>query len=87
MCQLHKTHASAEPLTLDVHHVWPLAMGGPDTAGNKVSICQTGHRNIHHLIHLMIRNLPLPKAHVHEKKLAQAGIAQWEAAGKPGKAE
>jgi hypothetical protein len=62
-------------------------MGGPDTPENRVSICPTGHTNVHHLIHLLLHNLPLPSGHRHELKMARDGIAQWEAAGRPGKSE
>lgn len=43
-CAVHK-HRSYVPL--DVHHVWPLGMGGPDVESNKIHVCPTGHREIH----------------------------------------
>lgn len=48
-CQVHAWHRPrvSEP---DVHHVWPLGDGGPDTAENRVVVCPTGHRNIHVLL-------------------------------------
>ncbi len=33
---------------LEVHHVVPLAEGGPDTAGNCAALCPNCHREIHH---------------------------------------
>ena len=33
---------------LEVHHVQPLAEGGPDTVDNAVALCPTCHRAVHH---------------------------------------
>lgn len=33
---------------LEVHHVQPLAEGGPDTVENAVALCPTCHRAVHH---------------------------------------
>lgn len=33
---------------LEVHHVRPLAEGGPDSADNAVGVCPTCHRRFHH---------------------------------------
>jgi 5-methylcytosine-specific restriction endonuclease McrA len=33
---------------LEVHHVRPLADGGPDTVDNAVALCPTCHRAVHH---------------------------------------
>jgi len=87
MCVLHKQHGSAEPLAEEVHHIWPRAMGGPDIKENRVSICPTGHTNVHRLIHLLLHDLPLPTGHRHEQTMARLGVGHWEAAGKPGKPE
>lgn len=48
-CQVHGWHRPRvhEP---DVHHIWPLGDGGPQTADNQVVVCPTGHRNIHQLL-------------------------------------
>ena len=39
--------ASGEPF-LEVHHVIPLASGGPDTTSNAVALCPNCHRELHH---------------------------------------
>ncbi|MGO6705996.1 HNH endonuclease [Rhizobium leguminosarum] len=33
---------------LEVHHVRPLAEGGPDSADNAIAVCPTCHRRFHH---------------------------------------
>jgi hypothetical protein len=49
-CALHKTHGQAKPLRGAVHHVWPRGAGGPDEAANRITVCETGHANLHHLM-------------------------------------
>lgn len=39
--------ANGEPF-LEVHHVTPLAVAGPDTVDNAVAICPNCHRALHH---------------------------------------
>lgn len=41
-------------LEYEFHHVWPLYLGGPDVAANKVWICPTTHANVHELMRLMV---------------------------------
>lgn len=84
-CQVHKTHAPA-PLVIHVHHILPLAMLGPDTAANRIRVCPTGHANIHHMIHLLIKGEPLVGSRF-ERRVAREGYEQWVAAGKPGRPE
>jgi hypothetical protein len=55
ICEVHKYH-SPRPQRVDVHHVWPSAMGGPDVQENVIGACQTGHTNIHMLIDTYIKN-------------------------------
>lgn len=43
------------PLELNAHHVWPLGMGGPDTANNIVWLCPSAHYNVHELLRHMVR--------------------------------
>lgn len=59
------THPDAECLcvaehnptvvTFHQHHIWPLAMGGPDTWANIVTLCPTSHANVHHLLREWVR--------------------------------
>lgn len=58
VCPCRTTH-SPHPLELERHHVWPLGMGGPDTADNVVFVCPTTHTNTHELLRLLMRDGPL----------------------------
>jgi hypothetical protein len=85
ICQVHCDHRPI-PLLLEVHHILPLAMGGKNEPANKVTVCPTGHYNIHRLMHELLDN---SSARLHgaikEKRLAIRGMAEWNAAGRPGK--
>lgn len=48
-CACRATHSPA-PLGLEVHHIWPTGLGGPDVAANKVAVCPTTHTNVHELL-------------------------------------
>ncbi|HXF73370.1 MAG TPA: HNH endonuclease [Actinomycetota bacterium] len=48
-CEIHAYH-SPHVSDTDLHHVVPLAWGGADELANEVSICPTGHRNVHELL-------------------------------------
>lgn len=48
-CQVHGKHIPASHVN-HFHHVWPLGEGGPDVPENKVTVCPTGHYNIHDLL-------------------------------------
>ena len=37
------------------HHIWPLGMGGPDVAENRVWLCPTAHTNVHEILREMVR--------------------------------
>lgn len=50
VCAVH-LHRSYTPT--DVHHVWPLGLGGPDTVSNTVTVCPNGHRQIHEYLRLL----------------------------------
>ena len=55
VCRCAADHRPA-PLELNAHHVWPLGMGGPDIAANKVWLCPTAHVNVHELLRLFLRD-------------------------------
>ena len=80
-CALHKDHGSAVPLRGAVHHVWPRGAGGPDVAGNRVDLCETGHSNTHAVMWELAHGRPAPKCARSELALAQRGVAEWVAAG------
>ena len=48
-CTVHNSHYPRSHIN-EIHHVWPLGHGGPDVAANKVTICATGHNNVHQLL-------------------------------------
>ena len=42
------------PLELNRHHVWPAALGGPDTDDNIEFVDPTTHTNIHEIFRLFV---------------------------------
>jgi hypothetical protein len=82
-CQVHKSHRP-EPLLLHVHHIQPRGMGGADVAGNRVTVCPTGHFNIHTALAALVYDKPVPKAMTEELHYARLGFHMWDLAGKPG---
>lgn len=82
-CLVHRTH-TPRPLLLHVHHVQPQGMGGPDIETNRVTICPTGHFNVHTVMAALVFGHPVPKSTRNERDLAQAGFDAWVAAGRPG---
>jgi hypothetical protein len=82
-CEVHGYHWPM-PFTLHVHHLWPLGMGGPDVAWNKLRVCPTGHFNIHAALAALVFGKPLPKVTRNELQAARKGYDGWVAAGKPG---
>lgn len=83
-CTVHRNH-EPRPLLVELHHVQPTAMGGPDTDANKVAVCVQGHYNIHELLKDLIeRGVMRRGGTATERRLAQQGYDQWVAAGKPG---
>ncbi len=53
-CKVHRGH---KPWVSDVeiHHIHPKGMGGPDTKDNKVDVCPTGHTNLHSLLNIALK--------------------------------
>lgn len=43
------------PLELNVHHILPVFLGGPDVADNKITICPTTHANVHEILRLLLQ--------------------------------
>lgn len=79
-CQVHADHAP-QVWDVEVHHVWPLGMGGPDVPANTVPVCPTGHTNVHALLRLAFRHggvdaVPWDvrrRFHFAERRLARMG--------------
>ena len=55
------------------HHIWPQEYGGPTRDDNLVSVCDTGHYNIHAVLDALIKGQTPPKATKKETQLAQLG--------------
>lgn len=83
VCRVHGSHRP-EVITLHVHHVLPLSMGGPNLAENKVVVCPTGHFNVHAVLASLVFGKPLPRATRKETELAHRGYQAWVDAGRPG---
>lgn len=84
VCTVHKTHVP-RPLLVELHHIQPLGMGGPDVPANKVAVCVGGHYNIHTLLADLLRGGPMRREGTKgEHGYAQQGYDAWVAAGKPG---
>lgn len=59
-------------------------MGGQTEPSNLVTVCPTGHYNIHAAMAAIIFNKPIPKVTREELRLAKLGYQRWVDAGKPG---
>jgi hypothetical protein len=53
-CAAHRSHTPhiAKPQT---HHVVPTSWGGPNVSENRVTLCPTGHTNVHALLDLYVK--------------------------------
>lgn len=82
-CSVHIHH---EWVPIEVHHVWPKGLGGPDTVENKVKICANGHYTVHAYIDLLMKYAGVVPADLkihfgyQSRNLAQQG---WTEAGQP----
>lgn len=83
-CALHVTHGAAVSRRGAVHHIQPQGAGGPDVPENRITICETGHANLHDLMWKLVNDQPLGKTNRKELVFAKQGVAAWEAAGRPG---
>jgi hypothetical protein len=83
VCQVHGSHRP-EVITLHVHHVQPLSMGGPNLPSNKVVVCPTGHYNVHAVLAALVFGHDVPRATRAERHLAEVGFQMWVDAGRPG---
>jgi len=80
-CHNHREHVPIER-----HHVWPLGMGGPDDAANKVVVCANAHYSIHAALDLLVKSEGQPPAEAWShygwkvRRLARRGYERWRAA-------
>lgn len=59
-------------------------MGGPSEPANFVTVCPTGHFNIHAALAATVFDTPVPEVTPEELRLANLGYQRWLDAGKPG---
>lgn len=52
VCACHKHR---EMVPMEVHHIWPKGMGGPDIPSNRIRICSNAHGSIHSYLALLIK--------------------------------
>lgn len=88
-CSVHKHD---EWVPVELHHVWPLGMGGPDKPANKVPLCANGHYATHAFIDLLIRygvneydapQVPWATAQHFGPKVRALALRGWNGAGRP----
>lgn len=60
-CGWHGFKTNQGEAFLEVHHVWPLAQGGPDTLDNAIALCPNCHRAMHHAADRLSRENQLRK--------------------------
>lgn len=55
-------HRHRDDVPLELHHVWPKGVGGPDAKANRVLICSNAHSSTHDLLAKMVkaRTVDLP---------------------------
>ena len=51
-CAVH-THHSLVPI--EIHHIWPLGLGGPNTRDNRIPLCSNAHSAVHSFLTLLIK--------------------------------
>lgn len=77
-CEVHNSHVPTSHVN-EVHHIWPRGRGGPNVAENRVTVCATGHNNIHQLLNEMLAtngNVPYSVQRMYafkERELARLG--------------
>ena len=48
-------HRHREGVPIEVHHVWPKGLGGPNVAANRVPLCANGHGEVHEYLALLVK--------------------------------
>ncbi len=81
ICRCVKKHVP-QPAELELHHVWPIYLGGPKN-GWQIWLCPTTHMNVHELIRLKVKTLDKIEAidmreyNRYTKQLAQEAYEKW----------
>ena len=73
------------PLRFVWHHIQPQEAGGATVATNLAQLCDSCHYAIHDVMHALAKELPVPRAHRDQLKLAREGYEACVAAGTVGK--
>lgn len=83
LCLVHKHD---EWVPLNDHHIWPVGMGGPNIAANKITVCTNGHYMIHEFLRLLIKyagEVPWTIAQHFGPKVRSYARIGWQKAGSP----
>lgn len=71
----------------DVHHGWPVSMGGPVAGQQPMSLCPSHHRRQHALIRALVEGAATWEVQRRfdqdERRAAAQAIAYWRSAGSP----
>lgn len=78
------TEHRPKAVELDRHHIWPLYLGGPETADNLIWVCPNTHRATHELLRLYLKAGSPPPGSVLDdyprmaRDLAAEGYRRWK---------
>lgn len=81
-CPCVSSH-SPEPSDVEIHHIVPMAWGGPDVASNRINVCGNAHNNVHALLRAYSRANGTPSWEVRRRfspftrSLAARGWEGW----------
>jgi hypothetical protein len=85
-CSQHLTGAGG----FDLHHEYPLSMGGAADQATMLTLCPNHHRRQHSLIRYLVELAGRPADHrvmsrftVAEQRAALTAIGNWQLAGSP----
>jgi len=79
-------HRHREWVPIEVHHIWPVGLGGPNIASNKISVCCNAHYSIHEFLRQLILHdgeVPAELAKHFGAKVKRYATQGWTEAGKP----
>jgi len=91
-CTMRVEHVPKPERTV-AHHIWPQAMGGPDTAANKIDCCDNDHYGTHRALDDLLdahaktgkaTRKDMVRGDAVQQRYAWRGYNEWVAAGCPG---
>lgn len=74
-------HTHRELVPIEVHHIWPTYLGGPDISANKVRVCSNAHSAIHFYLDLLIKHdgyVPWPTGRRYGKRVRDLALRGYE---------